>query len=127
MKSVIKTNQAPSAIGPYSQAIQIDGVIYLSGKIGMDPATTELVEGGVVEQAVQVTRNVAAVISAAGATIDDIVKLTLYLTSMDDYPAVNDVLSAFFSEPYPARVAVAVMSLPKGALVEIDAIAKLSA
>lgn len=124
-RTAVSTDQAPAAIGPYSQAIRAGGTAYLSGQIGLDPATMELVAGGVEAQARQVFANLAAVAAAAGGGLDAVVKLTVYLAEFKDYAAVNAVMAEFFAEPYPARAAIGVAALPKGAAVEVDAVLAL--
>jgi reactive intermediate/imine deaminase len=121
----INTDAAPAAIGPYSQAIKLDNLLFLSGQIPLDPLTMELVPGGLAEQANQVFKNLRAVISASGATSEAAVKLTIYMTDLSGFPIVNEVMATFFSEPYPARATIEVSGLPKGALVEVDAIVAL--
>lgn len=123
MKKVISTSKAPAAIGPYSQAIQVGNLVYTSGQIPIDPATGSFVEGGVKEQARQSLINVKAILEEAGLTLDNVVKTTVFLADMNDFSDVNAVYAEFFAEPYPARSAVAVKTLPKGALVEIEVIA----
>ena len=123
MKKVIRTAKAPSAIGPYSQAIQVGGFVYTSGQIPIDPATGVFVEGGIREQTRQSLLNVKAVLEEAGLTMADIVKTTVFMADMNDFADMNAVYAEFFSEPYPARSAVAVKTLPKGALVEIEVVA----
>ena len=123
MKQVISTNQAPAAIGPYSQAIQVGNLVFASGQIPIDPATGNFVPGGVKEQARQLLTNVKAILEEAGLTLDNVVKTTVFLADMNDFADVNAVYAEFFAEPYPARSAVAVKALPKGALVEIEVIA----
>ena len=123
MKKVIRTTKAPSAIGPYSQAIQVGNIIYTSGQIPIDPATGNFVAGGVREQARQSLTNVKAILDEAGLTLDNVVKTTVFMADMNDFADVNAVYAEFFAEPYPARSAVAVKTLPKGALVEIEVIA----
>jgi len=118
----IATDSAPGAIGTYSQAIEADGTIYLSGQIPLDPVSMELVTGDIREEIRRVFDNLSAVAEAAGASLDDAVKLTVYLVDLGDFGAVNDVMATFFSEPYPARAAIQVAALPKGARVEVDAI-----
>ena len=122
MSRPISTADAPAAIGAYSQAVRTGATVYLSGQIPLDPATMELVDGGFEQQARQAFRNLTAVIAAAGGTPADAVKLTVYLMDMDDFPGVNAVMAEFFEEPFPARAAVGVAALPRGALVEIDGI-----
>ncbi|NIR43185.1 MAG: RidA family protein [Gemmatimonadetes bacterium] len=121
----IQTDNAPAAIGPYSQAIVSGGLVYTAGQIGLDPASGEFVEGGVEEQAHRVLTNLKAVLEAAGSSMKDVVKTTMYLADMGDFAAVNEIYGSYFEEPYPARSAVQAAKLPKGALVEIDAIARL--
>ena len=123
MKKVISTSKAPAAIGPYSQAIQVGNLVYTSGQIPIAPATGSFVEGGVKEQARQSLINVKAILEEAGLTLDNVVKTTVFLADMNDFSDVNAVYAEFFAEPYPARSAVAVKTLPKGALVEIEVIA----
>ena len=123
MKKVISTSTAPAAIGPYSQAIQVGNLVFASGQIPINPATGNFVEGGVKEQARQSLTNVKAILEEAGLTLDNVVKTTVFLADMNDFADVNAVYAEFFAEPYPARSAVAVKALPKGALVEIEVIA----
>jgi len=123
MKKIIQTKQAPAAIGPYSQAILAGNILFVSGQLGIDPATGAFVEGGVKEQAVQAFRNVGAILSEAGFEIADIVKTTVFLADMADFAIVNDVYAAQFTSDYPARSAVAVKTLPKNGLVEIEVMA----
>ena len=123
MKKVISTSTAPAAIGPYSQAIQVGNLVFASGQIPIDPATGSFVAGGVKEQARQSLTNVKAILEEAGLTLDNVVKTTVFLADMNDFADVNAVYAEFFAEPYPARSAVAVKTLPKGALVEIEVIA----
>jgi reactive intermediate/imine deaminase len=121
----INTDRAPQAIGPYSQAVIVGNLAFLSGQIPLDPATMELVEGDVAVQADQVFKNLVAVIEACGATPAGVVKLTIYLTDLAGFPRVNDIMAGYFSEPYPARATIEVSALPKGALVEVDAVVAL--
>lgn len=123
MKKVISTSKAPAAIGPYSQAIQVGNLVFASGQIPIDPATGSFVAGGVKEQARQSLTNVKAILDEAGLTLDNVVKTTVFLADMNDFADVNAVYAEFFAEPYPARSAVAVKTLPKGALLEIEVIA----
>ena len=123
MKKVISTSKAPAAIGPYSQAIQVGNLVFASGQIPIDPATGNFVAGGVREQARQSLTNVKAILDEAGLTLGNVVKTTVFLADMNDFADVNAVYAEFFAEPYPARSAVAVKTLPKGALVEIEVIA----
>ncbi|MDR0574473.1 MAG: RidA family protein [Tannerella sp.] len=123
MKKVIRTNQAPAAIGPYSQAIRKGGFLFASGQLGIDPATGNFVEGGVKEQTAQVFKNIKAILSDAGYRMADIVKTTVFLTDMTDFTVVNEIYALQFEGDFPARSAVAVKSLPKNGLVEIEIIA----
>ncbi len=120
-RSIISTASAPAAIGTYSQAVRSGDTVYLSGQIGLDPATMEMVEG-FEAQTVRVFENLKAVAEAAGGSLADAVKLTIYLTDLSNFAKVNEVMARYFSEPYPARAAVGVRELPKGAVVEADAI-----
>ncbi len=122
MSAPVSTADAPAAIGAYSQAVRSGNTVYLSGQIALDPETMELVAPDFETEARQVFRNLTAVIGAAGGTTADAVKLTVYLTDMGNFPAVNAVMVEFFDEPYPARAAVGVASLPRGAQVEVDGI-----
>ena len=123
MKKVITTTKAPAAIGPYSQAVQVGNLVYTSGQIPIDPATGVFVEGGIKEQTRQSLLNVKAILEEAGLTMSDVVKTTVFMADMNDFSDMNTVYAEFFAEPYPARSAVAVKTLPKGALVEIEAVA----
>ena len=118
----IQTDSAPAAIGTYSQAIRAGDTVYLSGQIPLVPETMELVSGGAERQIRQVFDNLTAVAEAAGGTLADVVKLTVYLTDIGDFPTVNEIMAEYFTEPYPARAAIGVAQLPKGASVEMDAI-----
>lgn len=120
---VINTKSAPSAIGPYSQAIQVGNLVYTSGQIPIDPSTGSFVEGGIKEQTRQSLSNVQAILREAGLTMNDVIKTTVFMADMNDFAEMNSVYAEFFSNPYPARSAVAVKTLPKGALVEIEVIA----
>ncbi|MDY0011908.1 MAG: RidA family protein [Rhodocyclaceae bacterium] len=120
-RSIVSTPKAPAAIGTYSQAVKAGDTVYLSGQIGLDPATMQL-EEGFEAQTVRVFENLKAVADAAGASLADAVKLTIYLTDLANFAKVNEVMARYFAEPYPARAAVGVASLPKGAVVEADAI-----
>lgn len=122
-REVIQTENAPAAIGPYSQAVRTGDTLYLSGQIPLDPATMELVDGSIEAQIRRVFDNLAAVLEAAGAGLNDIAKLNIYLTDLTHFPLVNELMSEYFGEPYPARAAIGVAALPKGAQVEMDAIA----
>lgn len=117
------TSAAPAAIGPYSQAIEVNGFVYASGQLPIDPATGAFPEGGVQEQTRQSLLNVKAILEEAGLTLANVVKTTVYLADMGDFAAMNEIYSQFFSQPFPARSAVAVKALPKGALVEVEVIA----
>lgn len=123
----IATDKAPNAIGPYSQAIKVGTTVYLSGQIALDPATMELVEGGVADQASRVFDNLGAVAAAAGGSLADAVRLTIYLVDLNAFPMVNEIMERYFTQPYPARVTVGVSALPRGAAVEIDAVLDLTA
>jgi 2-iminobutanoate/2-iminopropanoate deaminase len=124
-REVINTADAPGAIGPYSQAVLVDGWLYCSGQIPLDPATGQIVPGGIKEQATQVMKNLMAVIKASGGTPADIVKSTIFLKNLGDFSTVNEVYGSFLREPYPARACVEVARLPRDVLVEIEAIAKV--
>jgi reactive intermediate/imine deaminase len=121
-RDVIQTEAAPAAIGPYSQAIAVGDFVFLSGQIGLDPATGERVAGGIEAEARRAFENLAAVARAAGASLADIVKLNISLTDLGDYAAVNAIMTELFVEPYPARAAVGVAALPRGARIEVEAI-----
>jgi 2-iminobutanoate/2-iminopropanoate deaminase len=123
MKRVISTPQAPAAIGPYSQAIEANGTLYISGQIPIDPATGKLVEGGVKEQASQVLKNIGAILTAAGYQYTDVVKSTCLLASMDDFKDVNEIYGQYYQIDPPARAAYGVVKLPLGSLIEIETIA----
>ena len=124
MKKEISTPKAPAAIGPYSQAIQVGNLIYTSGQIPIDPATGQLVEGGIKEQTRQSLSNIQAILQEAGLTMASVVKTTVFMADMADFAEMNSVYAEFFTEPYPARSAVAVKTLPKNALVEIEVVAE---
>ena len=119
----IHTDNAPAAIGPYSQAIEVNGFVFASGQIPLDPKTGTFVEGGIKEQTRQALTNASSILTAAGTDLAHVVKTTVYLDSMDDFAAMNEVYAEFFSHPFPARSAVAVKKLPKGALVEVEVLA----
>ena len=123
MKEVINTIAAPAAIGPYSQAIKVGNLVYTSGQIPIDPTTGSFVEGGIKEQTRQSLTNVKAVLEEAGLTMANVIKTTVFMADMNDFADMNSVYGEFFVEPYPARSAVAVKTLPKGALVEIEVVA----
>jgi reactive intermediate/imine deaminase len=121
-KQIIHTNAAPAALGPYSQAVRVGDTVYISGQTPLDPSTMELVSGGIDAQAQQVFENLSAIARAAESDLAHAVKLTIYLTDLDNFQSVNKVMLNYFEEPFPARVTVGVASLPKAATVEIDAI-----
>ena len=123
-RRIIHTDAAPKAIGTYSQAVRCGDTVYLAGQIGLDPATMELV-AGIGPQIHRVFENLRAVAVAAGGSLDDVVKLTVYLTDLNNFARLNEIMGTYFTEPYPARAALGVASLPRGALVEIDAIMHL--
>lgn len=123
MKEIISTENAPGAIGPYSQAIKANGMLFCSGQIPIDTATGEFVEGGVVEQTEQVLKNMSAVLEAGGSSVADVVKTTVFLADMSDFGAMNEVYAKYFDANKPARATVQAAALPKGALVEIECIA----
>jgi len=122
-RAVVHTDQAPAAIGPYSQAMRVGELVFSAGQVGLDPASGQLVEGGVAAQADRAMQNLAAVLDAAGSGLELITKTTIFLADMADFATVNEVYARHLREPYPARSTVAVRELPKGALVEIEAIA----
>jgi len=121
-KHPVETNAAPAAIGPYSQAVRAGNTVYLSGQIPLDPATGEVIEGEFTALTQRVFDNLAAVVEAAGGTMDDIVKLNVFLTDLSHFATVNELMAERFTEPYPARAAVQVAALPKGVPVEMDAV-----
>jgi reactive intermediate/imine deaminase len=121
-RETIKTGSAPAAIGPYSQAVRHGEVVYLSGQIPLEPASMQLVEGDIAAQAHRVFRNLRAVCEAAGAGLDDIVKLTIYMTDLGHFAQVNETMAEYFTEPYPARATVEVAGLPLGAEIEVEAV-----
>jgi 2-iminobutanoate/2-iminopropanoate deaminase len=125
-RQAIRTDTAPKAIGPYEQAIKTDGYIFTAGQIPIDPTSGNLVPGGIAEQTRQVLENLKAVLEAAGSSIDRVVKATVFLKNMADFPAMNEVYAEYFAGAKPARSTVAVAELPKGALVEIDLVALAS-
>ena len=122
---VINTKKAPAAIGPYSQAIQVGNLVYTSGQIPIDPATGVFVEGSIKEQTRQSLINVRSILEEAGLSMSNVVKTTVFMADMNDFADMNAVYAEFFTEPYPARSAVAVKTLPKGALVEIEVVAEV--
>ena len=119
----IHTNNAPAAIGPYSQAIEVNGFVFASGQIPIEPATGDFVEGGIKEQTKQALTNASNILKEAGTDLSHVVKTTVYMADMGDFAAMNEIYAQFFNEPYPARSAVAVKALPKGALVEVEVLA----
>jgi reactive intermediate/imine deaminase len=121
-KKIIHTEQAPQAIGTYSQAVNHNGLVFVSGQIPLDPANMEMVPGGIEAQIKQVFENLSAICTAAGGSLNDILKLTVYLTDMGNFPQVNAIMEQYFEAPFPARAAVGVAALPKDAEVEMDAI-----
>lgn len=125
-RQIISTDGAPKAIGTYSQAVKVGDTVYLSGQIGLDPATMQLVEG-IEAQVRRVFDNLSAVAQASGGTLADIAKLNIFLTDLGHFALVNSIMAEYFTEPYPARAAVGVASLPRGALVEADAVMVLGA
>lgn len=126
-RTKIATTAAPAALGPYSQAIALDGVVYASGQIALDPVSGQLVEGDVQAQTHRVLQNLSAVLDAAGSSLDNVVKTTVFLTSMSNFTAMNEVYATYFGDEPPARSTVAVAELPRGAQVEIEAIAARNA
>ncbi len=125
-KKAIKTDNAPAAIGPYSQAIQAGSFVFVSGQIPIDPATGLVVDGGIVEQTRQVLKNLVAVLQAAGCTTNDVLKTTIYLKDMGEFQLVNGIYAELFNSPFPARATVEVARLPKDVMIEIDCIAQVS-
>ncbi|MFP6775147.1 MAG: RidA family protein [PS1 clade bacterium] len=127
-KNIISTDKAPAAIGTYSQAVAVSGVttVYLSGQVPFVPETMEFVEGDISKQIHQVFNNLSAVCIASGGTLNDIVKLNVYLTDLSNFPILNEIMSSYFDEPYPARAAIGVKDLPKGAQIEMDGVMAVS-
>lgn len=123
MKKIITTTHAPEAIGPYSQAVQIGNMLFMSGQLGIDPLTGNFVDGGIKEQTIQVFKNIRAVLTDAGLSIDNVVKTTVFLADMADFSIMNKVYATQFTGDFPARSAVAVKTLPKNGLVEIEVLA----
>ena len=121
-KEIISTDKAPAAIGTYSQAVKVDNTVYMSGQIPLDPATMEVVDGGIQAEITQVFKNLTAVCEAAGGTLQNIVKLNIFLTDLSNFPIVNEIMAQNFETPYPARAAIGVSELPKGVGVEMDAV-----
>jgi reactive intermediate/imine deaminase len=124
-KQIIHTDGAPQAIGTYSQAVKIGGTVYLSGQIGLEPSTMEMVEG-IEAQVHRVFKNLSAVAAAAGGSLADVVKLNVFLTDLSNFALVNTIMAEYFSQPYPARAAVGVAQLPRGGLVEADGVMEIS-
>lgn len=125
MKKIIKTEKAPKAIGPYSQAVVEGNFIFTAGQIGIIPETGNMIDGGIKEQTEQVLKNLKSILNAGGADLKDVVKTTLYLTKPDDFSIMNEVYARYFTDEPPARTTVFVSGLPKGALVEIEAVARI--
>jgi 2-iminobutanoate/2-iminopropanoate deaminase len=123
MKRIISTTAAPGAIGPYSQAVEANGTLYISGQVAIDPATGRMIDGGITEQTTRVLNNIKAILLAAGYTLDNVVKSTCLLSDMSDFKAMNEVYAKFYTSDQPARAAFAVKGLPLGALIEIETIA----
>ena len=123
-RTAISTSDAPKAIGPYSQAIVVDGFVFCAGQLGVDPATGQAVEGGIVAQTERALGNLRAVLGAAGCTFADVVKTTVFLTDLADFQAMNEIYATFMTDPFPARSTVPVAALAKGSLIEIEAIAR---
>ncbi|MDD8031718.1 MAG: RidA family protein [Acidobacteriota bacterium] len=126
MKKVVKTDKAPKAIGPYSQAIKTNGFVFISGQIPLDPATGEIVGSTIEEQTHQVLKNIKAILESAGSSMAEVVKATVYLTDMNDFAKMNSIYAEYFSEPFPARAAVQVVRLPREVKVEVEVIATLN-
>lgn len=121
-KAIIHSDNAPAAIGTYSQAVKVNSTVYLSGQIPLDPTTMQLIDGDFAAQAHQVFKNLAAVCEAAGGSLKDIVKLNIYLTDLANFPVVNEVMGQYFQQPYPARAAVGINQLPRASLIEADGV-----
>ncbi len=124
-REVISTDKAPQAIGTYSQAVKIDSTVYISGQIPLVPETMEMIDGEFAEHVRQVFKNLAAITEAAGGNINDCAKVNIFLTDLNNFTTVNEVMAEFFTQPYPARAAIEVSALPKGAVVEADAVMAL--
>ena len=124
-REIISTKNAPAAIGTYSQAVKVDKTVYLSGQIPLDPATMQLVEGGIDAEITRVFENLKAVATAAGGSLNDAVKITVFLTDLSHFARVNEIMATYFKLPYPARAAVGVAAVPRGARVEIEGILEL--
>src|ERR1700758_189831 len=123
-KTAITSPELSPPVGPFTQAIEVGGFLYLSGQVGQDPATGKVVEGGIVPETERIFRNLAAVLKAAGKSLDDVVRAGVYLTSMSDFAAMNEIYAKHFSQPFPARTTIGVAALPLGACVEIDLVVK---
>lgn len=123
MKRIISTTKAPAAGGPYSQAVEVNGTLYISGQIGIDPATGKMVEGDITAQAHQVFRNIGAILNEAGYSFVEVVKSTVFLSDINDFKAMNEVYATYYFENQPARSAFAVKQLPLGALIEVETVA----
>jgi reactive intermediate/imine deaminase len=121
-KTIINTADAPQAIGTYSQAVKVDNTVYISGQIPLDPASMEVVEGGIEAEITRVFDNLKAVASASGGSLADVVKLNIFLVDLGNFPIVNEIMARYFEEPYPARAAIGVAALPKAVGVEMDAV-----
>ncbi len=121
-KTIIHTDDAPAAIGTYSQAVKVDNTVYISGQIPLDPASMEVVDGGIEAEITRVFDNLKAVASASGGSLADVVKLNIFLTDLGNFPTVNEIMAQYFEQPYPARAAIGVAALPKGVGVEMDAV-----
>jgi len=121
-KTIIHTDHAPQAIGTYSQAVKVDNTVYISGQIPLDPASMEVVSGGIEAEITRVFDNLKAVAMASGGSLADVVKLNIFLTDLGNFPTVNEIMAQYFAEPYPARAAIGVAALPRGVGVEMDAV-----
>lgn len=121
-KTIIHTDAAPQAIGTYSQAVKVDNTVYISGQIPLDPASMEVVSGGIEAEITRVFENLKAVAEASGGNLADVVKLNIYLTDLGNFPTVNEIMAQYFQQPYPARAAIGVAALPKAVGVEMDAV-----
>lgn len=126
MHKTIQTDQAPAAIGPYSQAVRVGDLVFVSGQIPLDPITMSLVDGGIDAQTRRVFDNLDALCQAAGGSLDDVVKLSIFLTDLGHFATVNGIMAEYFAEPYPARAAIGVAALPKDAQVEVEAVLSLA-
>ena len=121
-KTIIQTDAAPQAIGTYSQAVKVDNTVYISGQIPLDPASMEVVTGGIEAEIIRVFDNLTAVAEASGGSLTDVVKLNIFLTDLGNFPKVNEIMAQYFEQPYPARAAIGVAALPKAVGVEMDAV-----